>query len=114
MGSKSSDMVQLTLKALLLISLGQYFVMGGEDKDEEAFFEQRRLYSDDIRRIFNEYDADKDGRLSYKECRDKTPERPEAAARKKFEKFDENDDEFLDFSEFSKLVKHDIRKYTRE
>jgi len=34
-----------------------------------------------MRRIFNEFDADKDGRLSYKECRDKTPERPEAAAR---------------------------------
>merc|ERR1719309_832800 len=138
-------MVQLALKALLLLSLGQYFAMGGERKrqglqrkngdwcswcpivlpahvcwslcrphlpthklpklakDIETFYQPRQLRLDYIRKIFNVFDADKDGCLTYEEFRKMRPEIPEQEAKRIFAKTDKNNDKCIDFSEFSEL-----------
>merc|ERR1711931_243278 len=131
MGSQLSNMVQLALKTLVLMSLGQYFVMGCPPsgppynqptwkvvpfppenpptdwkKYRETLYQRRGLDPDFIRKIFIEFDANKDGRLSYKECHDKRQiGKPESKLRRIFAKSDKNEDDFLDFFEFSELVK---------
>merc|ERR1719309_762663 len=131
-------MVQLALKVLLLISLGQYFALGDERKrqglqldtrtwpncllcpqwcppwcpprwpklakDKETFYQPRQLSLDEKRKIFNEFDADSNGCLTYEECKKLRPEIPEQKARTIFAKTDTNNDKCIDFYEFSKLV----------
>merc|ERR1712168_365109 len=109
MGSHLSNMVQLALKALLLITLGQHCIMGlndhrGErrlDLDEESLNRYPKIDKETARRIFiNTADKNGDKFLSYKEMHDEWPQ----MRRDKFDKYDRNNDGFLSFPEFWKLV----------
>merc|ERR1711931_36087 len=91
MGSHSSNMFQTILKTLLLITLGQYVVMGQSPSIVE------------LRGLFREIDLDRNERLSFEEVIKKYPDEPEKKW-KTFQKADTNNDGSLDFNEFVTII----------
>merc|ERR1711974_160236 len=115
MGSHSSNMVELALKALLLITLGQHFIMGlnyhrvdrSLESDEESLYRRyRKIDIHTAKRIFIGVDKNGDNRLSYKEMRDEWS----YMRREKFDKYDRDNDGFLSFSEYWQLVVDHTRR----
>merc|ERR1712168_448910 len=98
MGSHSSNMVELALKALLIITLGQHFIMGHRvdrslESDEESLFAPG---GSNLQMLFNEADTNNDQRLTFDECLKKWSQTHLSA----FKRADSNNDTFLSFDEF--------------
>merc|ERR1719244_2276069 len=109
-------MVELALKALLLITLGQHIIMGLNDhrgdrsleSDEESLYRYRKIDKQTAKKIFVRVDKNRDRHLSFKEMRDEWS----YMRRETFDKYDRDNDGFLRFSDFWQLVQ-DSTMYLR-